>query len=222
MSGSATARRPNRALASNFNELPEDELPNLSDEELIDYMRGARAAGKEGAVRLALAILVFGYLPIMERRAALKMPWADAQDVAVDAMESALKAAFDGVSVGEFRNWINRILQRRIADFHRRREGKPTLEPLPTGDEADDDPIWGDVPSVEFEGVPVDLHRALKQCYDELSEQHQRVVDMYVFADWAAAEVSAETGETEANVHQIGSRFRKCVRDRLDDRDTSD
>ena len=216
--------RPNyRPLGKNdFRELPEHELAKRPDEELIEYLRAARTAGNERALRAALAVLVHGYLPIMERRAALKVPtWADAEDIAADAMESALKSAFDGESVGEFRNWINRILLRRIADFHRRREGKPELGPLLTGDE-DDEKVWGEVLSVEFAGVPVDAHRALKVAWDELSEQHQHVVEQRIFADLTTAEVAEQTGESKANVDQIVSRFRKRVRELLNGSDTSD
>lgn len=37
-----------------------------------------------------------------------------------------------------------------------------------------------------------------------------------MFADLTAGDVAAHTGETEANVHQVGSRFRRRLRERLD------
>jgi RNA polymerase sigma factor (sigma-70 family) len=206
--------------SSNFRELPEHELATRSDEELIDYIRAARAAGKDDAVRLALAILVYGYLPIIQRRVAAKVPESDVQDVAGDAMESAIKSTFDGESVGSFASWLHRITLRRIVDYYRRKEGKPETEVLLTGDE-NDEKLWGEVPAVQFEGVTLDVDRALKIAFDELSEAHQRVVELYVFWDLSAAEVAEETGESEANVHQIGSRFRKRLRDLLEDDDTS-
>ena len=94
------------------------------------------------------------------------------------------------------------------------------MGPLLSGDE-DDESLWGEVPSVEFEGVPVDVHRALKVAMDELSEQHRRVVELRIWHDLSSAEVAEQTGESTANVDQIVSRFRKRVRELLDDGDTS-
>ena len=46
---------------------------------------------------------------------------------------------------------------------------------------------------------------------------HQKVVDLVVFQGWSAAEaVRAVPGMTEANVHQIVSRFRRALRGELE------
>ena len=167
---------------------------------------------------LALGILIFGYLDTVKRRVALKVPERDVDEVANDAMVSALKSAFDGTSVGEFRAWLHRITSRRIADYHRAKEGKPELGPLLTGEEEDARPA--DVPSVEFEGVRVDVEQAIESAYATRGEPHQRIIDLYVFEDRPASEVAAELDTSEDNVHQVASRFRKDVRAKLDDGDT--
>ncbi len=206
-------------MAGDFRELREHELNELTDEQLIDYVRSARAAGRGEAVTLALRILVFGYLDTIERRVALKVPPEDVMDIASTAMESALTSAFDGQSIGEFRSWLNRITSRRIADYHRRRQGRPELKPLPDEHE-DDNELWGEVAGVEFEGVAIDAHRAIETAYGELSTAHQAIVDAYIFEDRSAADVARENGTSEDNVHQVASRFRKRVRGLLDDGDT--
>ncbi len=82
---------------------------------------------------------------------------------------SALTSEFDGSSVGEFRKWIGTIIQRRIADYHRDPKRDVRLVPLPT-EHLGDDEIWGDEPSVEFEGEAIDAQRAVEQAYGELNE----------------------------------------------------
>lgn len=203
----------------NFRDLKEHELATLPDEQLIAYLQKARVAGATEAMTLALSVLVFGYLDIVTRRVALKVPPADVDDVAHEAILSAIRSAFSGESIGEFRAWLNRITSRRIADYHRRLEGKPKTVPLLSGDE-EDEAGWGEVPSAEFEGVSVDAERAIETAYAALSEAHQRIVDAYVFADRPAPEVAAEEDTSEDNVHQVASRFRRRVRDLLEDGDS--
>lgn len=168
----------------------------------------------------ALRIIVFGYQGIVERRVALKVPSEDVQEVADSALESAFQAAFSGESIGEFRAWLNRITSRRIADYWRRREGRPELAPLPSEHEGDDE-LWGEAAAVEFEGTAIDVERAVEQAHSELGESHRRIVDGYIFEDRPAAEVAAQEGTSSDNVHQVASRFRKRVQGLLDDGDTS-
>ena len=220
VSGSPLPQRPSLKLTdSNFRKLKEHELVTLPDEQLIAYIQKARTAGRTETMTLALSVLVFGYLDIVTRRVALKVPGADVDDVAHEAILSAIRSAFAGESIGEFRAWLNRITVRRIADYHRKLEGKPKTVPLLSGDE-EDDAGWGEVPSAEFEGVSLDAERAIETEYGALSEAHQRIVDAYVFADRPASEVTSEEGTSEDNVHQVASRFRRRVRDLLEDGDS--
>lgn len=202
---------------SNFRERPERELQLLSDDELIAYVRAAAAAGSTDAAKSALAILVHGHMDNVRRRVAMKVPAIDADDVAGNAMVSAIASAFNGQSAGEFHAWLNRIVKRRIADYHRK--GRLDVVPIP---DPGDDEQWGDEPSVEPEGEAIDLERAVDGVFSELSDEHARVVDLYVFDDLPAAEVAARVeGMTEQNVHQIASRFRKRLRELLEEGDTS-
>ena len=203
-----------------FRERPESELANLSDDDLIEYVRRAREAGAIDAMNLALAVLVHGYFPILVRRATLKLPgWADPEEVAAEAMIGALKSKFDGETTVSFKAWINRILQRRIADLLRK--GRLDTTPLLTGDE-DAEKEWGEVPSVEFEGITTDVQRAIAEVFESRSETHRDVIELYVFGGHSAREVADATGESEANVNQIGSRFRRDLRALLEDSDTQD
>ena len=201
-----------------FRELREHELTQLSDDRLIAYIVAARAAGETDAMTTAVRILTHGYYTIVGNRVRLKVPKEHVADVTNDAITSAMTAAFDGQSVGEFRSWLHTITQRRVADFHRSREGKPDTVPLPG---AGDEEPYGDELAVEFEGVAIDAQRAIDTAMGEMSDVHAEAIDLNVFEDLPAGEVAVRLGLSEQNVHQIKSRFKKRVRELLAEGDTS-
>ncbi|MGI8805948.1 MAG: RNA polymerase sigma factor [Thermoleophilaceae bacterium] len=207
----------------NFRERPDRELERLSDEDLIEYIVGARDAARLDACNRAGAILVHGYWDIVVARCRLKVPPADAEDVAGQAVVSAITTfAFAGGSIGEFRGWLHTIVDRRIADYHRARERKPPPEALPeTG--GDEDAAWGVEPWEEGETDAIDVQSVVDQAFAELSETHQRVVELYGFEDLSAADAAEQIPDmTEANVHQIYTRFRARLRELLAEADEGD
>ncbi|MDA0166561.1 sigma-70 family RNA polymerase sigma factor [Solirubrobacter ginsenosidimutans] len=180
-----------------FRPLPEAELVRLDDAALIAYVRSARAARHESE-RLALAVLVYGHWHNVARRVALKVPAAAVEDVTSEVLVSALGAAFDGSSQGEFHVWLRTITARRIADFHRR--PRPATVPL-------DDLS---VPAPDDGAVVVE--DAVSRVLGRLSDAHRRVVEQAVFEGRPAGEID---GMEAANVHQIASRFRRALREEL-------
>jgi RNA polymerase sigma factor (sigma-70 family) len=201
-----------------FEELPEHRLAALGDEELVDYLRAAREAGRHDAMKPALAMLVYGYWNTLVYRARLKLRTeADAEEVAAEAMASAIASAFDGRSVGELRSWLHTILSRRIADWWEAKEQKLDKSALPS-EHLGDEEVWGSEPAVEFEGDAVFAQDCVRRAYEDLeNDRHRRVIDLYVFGPHPAAEAAALAGPgmTEANVHQIASRFQRRVRELL-------
>jgi DNA-directed RNA polymerase specialized sigma24 family protein len=180
-----------------FRALAEAELVRLDDEALIAYVRSARAA-RHFSERLALAVLVYGHWHNVARRVALKVPPAAVEDVTSEVLVSALGAAFDGSSQGEFHVWLRTITARRIADFHRR--PRPVTVPL--------DDVSVQAPD---EGAVV-VEDAVSRVLAQLSDAHRQVVEQVVFEGRAAAEID---GMEAANVHQIASRFRRALREEL-------
>jgi RNA polymerase sigma factor (sigma-70 family) len=207
-----------------FEELPERQLGDLSDEQLVDYLRRAREAGRHDAMKPAVAVLVYGYWDTLVNRARLKLRSdADAEEVAAEAIASAIVSAFDGKSVGEFRSWLHTILSRRIADWWEAKEQKLDKTLLPSEHQADEE-VWGREPSVDFEGEALFARQCVRQALAEIEDpRHRRVIDLYVLAPNSAAETAALVGDgmTEANVHQISSRFQRRVRELLEGGDTS-
>ena len=206
-----------------FDELSDGQLATLSDDDLIDYMRRARDAGRHDAMKPAIGVLVYGYWANLVNRARLKLPAADAEEVAGEAAASAIASAFDGRSIGEFRAWLHTILGRRIADYLEARKRRPQTTRLPSEHEGEDD-VWGAEPAVQFEGEALFAHDCLDRAYEEIDEpRHRRVIDLYVLGPHAAAETAdlIGAGMTEPNVHQIASRFQRRFRALLEEGDTA-
>jgi RNA polymerase sigma factor (sigma-70 family) len=202
---------------ADFRELPEFELSVLGDEQLIAYLRAARDAARHDAMKPAIAVLVYGYHSTLLNRARLKLPEADVEDVVAEAIVSAIASAFDGRSVGEFRSWLHTILSRRIADYHDARSRRPSTAPLPGADEE----TWGAEPQVAFEGDALHARDCIGRALDELADQrHRQVVDLYVLGPHGAADAARLVGEgmSEANVHQIASRFERRAKELLEER----
>jgi RNA polymerase sigma factor (sigma-70 family) len=207
-----------------FEELPERQLGDLSDEQLVDYLRRAREAGRHDAMKPAVAVLVYGYWDNLVNRARLKLrSEADAEEVAAEAVASAIVSAFDGKSVGEFRSWLHTILSRRIADWWEAKEQKLDKTLLPSEHRGDEE-VWGREPSVDFEGEALFARQCVRRALEEVeAAHHRRVIELYVFGPHTAAETATFVGDemTEANVHQISSRFQRRVRGLLEGGDTS-
>jgi RNA polymerase sigma factor (sigma-70 family) len=202
-----------------FRELPEHRLAALGDEQLVGYLRAARAAGRHDAMGPAVAVLVHGYWNILVNRARLKLRTdADAEEVAAEAVASAIASAFDGGSVGEFRSWLHTILSRRIADWWDAREQRIEKTALPS-EHLGDEEVWGREPSVEFEGDALFARGCVETALAEIAdERHRAAIDMYVLGPRSALETAEAVGGgmSEANVHQIASRFQRRVRELLE------
>ena len=200
-----------------FQERPDDQLHQLSDDDLIAYGRDARAAGNLPAARRALAFLVYGYEADVTRRIALRVPTHVVTDVSHDVLVRAIAAAFDGHSVGQFRSWLNTIIDRSAADYFRAAARRPKESILPSEHDGDDD-VWGVEPAVDGESAAVELRIVVDEVIDTFNATHREVIGLHVFDRFTAREVCDRIeGMTEDNVAQIASRFRAKVRQRLED-----
>jgi RNA polymerase sigma factor (sigma-70 family) len=199
-----------------FDPLPDHNLQKLSDEGLIAYIRAARDGGQLAHARRGLAILVYGYERDVRRRLSIKVPSYAVDDLAHDALVRAIAAAFDGSSVGEFRNWLHTIVDRTAVDFYRRAERRPKETILPS-EHAGEDDVWGGEPSLESEAGAVELRMIVEEVLASFNEKHRLVIELHVFQGFTAGEVCDRIkGMSEDNVAQIASRFRAKLRARLD------
>ncbi len=199
---------------SQFRPKPDHELEELADDSLIGYVRAARDAGEPDAARRGVQILVYGHWDNVVRRVRMKVPAVDVEDVAGEVIVSAVRSAFDGESVGEFKVWLGTITGRRVADYHRDKEGDPDVGTLRSGEE--DQP--GAEPEVASDEGYADVQDAIARVLSRLSGEHRKVVELNVLEDLPAGDVAAQVpGMTDANVHQIVRRFRKALRLELGD-----
>jgi RNA polymerase sigma factor (sigma-70 family) len=202
-----------------FEPLSDHDLHKLSDDGLIAYIRDARDAGELPHARRSLMFLVYGYERDVKRRLSMKVPSHVVDDLAHDALVRAIAAAFDGTSVGEFRNWLHTIVDRTAVDFFRRAERRPKETLLPS-EHAGEDDVWGAEPALESEAGAVELRIIVEEVLDTFNEKHRLVIELHVFQGFAAAEVCDRIkGMSEDNVAQIASRFRAKLRARLDSGD---
>jgi RNA polymerase sigma factor (sigma-70 family) len=199
-----------------FRPLPDHELQQLGDEELISYIRDARDAGELAHGRRGLMLLVYGYERDVKRRLSIKVPKHVVDDLAHDALVRAIAAAFDGSSVGEFRSWLHTIVDRAAVDFFRRAERRPKETILPS-EHAGNEDVWGAEPMVDGEAGAVELRIIVEEVLETFNEKHRLVIGLHIFGGLTAAEVCGSIdGMSEDNVAQIASRFRAKLRARLD------
>ena len=211
-----------------FREISETELADRDDDGLLDYIRLARAAGRQGEARRALKLLVVGNVDNVRRRVRMKVAPAVVDDVTQEIMISAIGAAFVGESVGEFHSWLNTITARRIADHHRAREGDPPVAPLGAEHEGEKDVRGVVAEGLEPDAAEVELRLGVSSVLESLSPLHQAVVVMYCYMQWPAARVAGEANArfdpdppmSDNNVQKIGQRFRDDLRKFLAGGDT--
>ena len=200
-----------------FRPLPAAALEHLEDDELIAYLRDAAAAGAHDQARLALQILVYGFWSIVESRLSQRLPAWAVEDETANVIARAITSSFAGESIGEFRSWLTTIIRRSVADFYRGQERSPQQAPLyRRTEDGEEEHLPG---RFEADGAGyVEVQLLLETCLDELSEPHRRVVELLVFQDRDAKDAAAEVdGISEANAYQIVSRFRRRLRELLEE-----
>ena len=218
---------------SDFRPLIETELLALTPEQLIAYHHEARRLGRHDEARTALGILVFGFIGRIRFWVSRRLPQQDVEDVADEVIESAIRSSFDGAETRQFAAWLRRIAQRRVADYFTARSRRPEEGPLPDEHEGEED-IWGTVGELHDPTEEIVERSVVEQALGELNEIHRRVVELAgpqdlgfeqrpgkETADLVNDQLSGRMSDpmTEANVHQILSRFRRRLAELLDAND---
>jgi DNA-directed RNA polymerase specialized sigma24 family protein len=212
---------------SRFRKLNDVELDRLSDEQLIEYIREARAEGEVKTMNEAIQIFAYRHRDNVLNR--VRKDLRDRPDSDIEAttdliISGAMLAAFRGESVGEFRSLLNTIYQRRIADYWRTIHG--TVRYTEVADEhEDEEEVRGAILKAEEELSLVWGADLVARALEPLSPAHQAVVDRRLFQGYSSEEtadlVNNHFGEelstpmTTANVDQIVSRFRRGLNDLL-------
>ncbi|WDT94067.1 RNA polymerase sigma factor [Thermoleophilum album] len=196
------------------------DLARLSDEELVEVVREAQAAGDVERARRALEVLLGGYFPHLKKRAQLRLAGdlaCHAEDVAQetlsDATSSLLAGKIDASRPGSFRAWLHRVLDRRIDDFFRQHYRRQEAQLQDTPLDAFEATLSGE------DGRFADRMHERETLFAELralNEHHRAVVVAVELRGDAPASVAARIpGMTVDNVYQICSRFRRQLQQSL-------
>jgi DNA-directed RNA polymerase specialized sigma24 family protein len=209
---------------SEFEPLDEGALDRLSDEELVAYIAAARAAEQPETAKRAADILVFRVQELVQARVAAKVPRDDVEDVAIEALESLLRSAYEGKVIESVRAFVTTITKRRIADYYRARERHPDQRPL-AAEHGGEEEIWGEDPAVGDGTELVGFMDAVERVLERRSELHRKIIFLYGpeplgFMNMTGKEVveqMAADGEpvTIANVQQVWHRFKSDLEEEL-------
>ena len=203
----------------------------MADEELLEWIAEARAAGDYEHARDSCGMLAFRYENRIQAKIQMRTPPDHVEDVFMEVMVSVTRSAFDGKFVGQFGSWINTITQRRIADFHRKRERQPK-ETLFEEEHESEDGVWvHDGAEDERLNLLPYLEIAERIRTGRAKEMHQLVIKLYGPVELGYGELDASStcehvklqlGEeiTEDNVAQIWRRFRVDFKAELEKADS--
>lgn len=204
---------------SDFERLDDWRLDKLSDEELVEYVSAARAAGQPDAGKRAIEIVSWRQEPLVKARVAAKLPPGAREDVVMESLESFVRSAFDGKVIGSVKAFASVIARRRIADYYRERERQPEQVPLPS-EHQDDEEVWGEEPGVVEDATAlVAAADAIERVLAKRSETHRRMIMLYAPGAMGGEDLSgadvvermlADHGETVSidNVQQVWRRFK--------------
>ncbi len=203
---------------SEFERLEEGALARLSEERLIAYVTDARASGEGESAKLAIGMVAFRLEPLVQALVARKVARDDCDDVAMEALESFVRSAFDGKVIDSARAFVTTITKRRIADYYRAQERNPGQQPL-AGENLDDESIWGEDPSIGDGSGLLGINDAIERVLDRRSDLHRRMIMLYApepmgGSDMSGAEVVERmqsddgTDVSVDNVQQVWRRFK--------------
>jgi RNA polymerase sigma factor (sigma-70 family) len=199
-----------------FRELRDFELAQLSEAQLLTYVRRAAAADRRDAVTLATQVLAFGRIDGIRARVRAKLPSHLVDDVTHDVLLAAITSDFDGSTAREFGAWLRVITDRRIADFYRGRQGRQ-LEHDRQGAAVDHVDQPGAVRDAQEEPgyARIEVDALVEAVLARRSALHRRIVELYVLEGCSASEIAQATGANAANVYKIAERFRTDLRAEL-------
>ena len=211
-------RRDRHLAANDFEELNDTGIDRLSDEQLLAYIADARDAGRPDAAMHGVRHLIWRHVDSVRARVQKKFPEHLVDDITHDILVEAIASAFDGRTIKQFFKWLNVVVSNQIADIWRGTKGKQIeFEKEHASLHADDDDEHRTVDPADIaeDGV-VELETIRDEVLAEFSEAHQAAIDLRI-QGYKSKEVAEMTGLSANNVDKILERFRKRLRERLEE-----
>lgn len=208
-----------------FRPLPDDELYELGDDDLLGYIVAARKARAGDHAETATHMLLYKHETRIRKRIAWKLPehlrrHADtvAEWVIERVTKSALRLKLEGETVGHWVSWWQTAVDRQFISFFRSKQGQ-ALEAersLPSEHHGDDD-APPDRLGIDFDDEQV-VERALhgqivaSALAKVPNQTHGEIIRAAFWDDRTSKDIAAQYGETPNNIDQIKSRFRRDLR----------
>ncbi|MEA2294416.1 MAG: hypothetical protein QOE86_2055 [Solirubrobacteraceae bacterium] len=188
-------------------------LAQRTDEALIAYVRDAYAAGATAAVQLGWSLLQYRHQDRIRGILAAKLPSDNVDEAAQEVLIAAYEAVVGEHDIARFAGWLNQVTFNLRAEFWRGKPGK-SVKVVREGVPLDDDREGSSSYELADDGGfdRSDLELLVDELLARRNSRHREIVRLNVIEGWRAKEVSAKTGETEANVYQVAKRFRDELR----------
>jgi DNA-directed RNA polymerase specialized sigma24 family protein len=195
-----------------FSPRGEHALQRLDSDAILRHLRRARAAGDLDQVRLSCRILSTKQEPLIRAQVGRKVPPGRVDDVVQVVYVRCMALEFRGHSMGEFVNLVRKVVAGAVADFtaHNKRQ-KEAETGLP--EDTDEGPLRELPGAAGISCERMDLADAYRASARRLSPPHRTVVELAFMRGWSGKEIAERIpAMTEANVHQIVSRFKAALR----------
>lgn len=192
----------------------------MGDEELLEWIATARAAGDLEHAREGCGNLAYRYEDRIQAKIRLRTDPKHADDIFMEVMLSVSRSAFDGTFMGQFGSWINTITHRRIVDFYRTNGEALKKDQLFAEEHSDEEGVWV-TDGLEDDDIALLAYREIAETIrnGRIKETHRLVIKLYGPVELEYLELDAAstcehveriTGESisEANVHKIWARFK--------------
>jgi RNA polymerase sigma factor (sigma-70 family) len=195
----------------------DSQLFEMSPDGLFFEFIRLRESGR--VERAGLCMQLFAYRMSEELRvhALQRLPSEAVEDVVSATLESVVrstgdgKVPFDGHAIEQLYKWMYTLLQRRIAEFYRRRDAqsrKAVEVSLDASDEAEAG-LAGLLGENDAGYLAIELEEIRNRLIGSLRSDHRQVMSM-TYDGYRPDEIAQVTGLSVSNIHQIKSRFSKA------------
>ncbi|MGA1213238.1 MAG: RNA polymerase sigma factor [Solirubrobacterales bacterium] len=210
----------------------QEQLAALDDDGLMAYVVEARSEGETEEYESALGVLVFRWERTFLNRASRKIgeycrrsgylsTANEAEEIVLETFKDVFRGVdrFEGEAAGQFHKWVQTILDRRVADWFRSRNGEPKVDSY-DGARNSDGEVVGMYEIVGDGEIDVEMTVELRILWDDaLAAESERDATVVVLKarGYSAADVAViieeeglDDGEgmSTDNVDTIYSRFR--------------
>ena len=210
----------------------QEQLAALDDDGLMAYVVEARTEGDTEQYESALGVLVFRWERTFLNRASRKIgeycrrsgylsTANEAEEIVLETFKDGFRGVdrFEGEAAGQFHKWVQTILDRRVADWFRSRNGEPKVDSY-DGARNSDGEVVGMYEIVGDGEIDVEMTVELRILWDDaLAAESERDATVVVLKarGYSAADVAViieeeglDDGEgmSTDNVDTIYSRFK--------------